>query len=333
MVKAKDNINDNPKIITYNNATVDDVIGLENIKEFFRDTLIYYYKNKERCDRLGVSQTRGIIIKGAPGVGKTLVCAACINSYANGLIKFMPIDSSDLTSGQKGEAEKNIRKIFNEIKEDTLVVIDEIDTITSSRRKLSSVLAKEITSALIKALDRNKHIILVGTTNFPEDIDEAIKRRVDYIVDAPYPDNEDRKKMFKKCLKDIPLDNDINIDELAKNTEGFTGNDILSILKNRIGMAYLKKQDKFSNSTINEDDINDILYSLQKDNLPDVKTLEDDICNLLINNNGCGVQPTDIAKKLNKHKSAISRALTSMQLKKRVKFEKDGKNRIYYLIS
>lgn len=324
--------NKNPKVVTYDNVTVDDVIGLNEVKEYFKNTLIYYYVNKQRCEKLGIRQTKGIILSGPPGVGKTLVCAACVNSYGNKSVKVKFVDSSELTSNQKGEAEKKIIKVFSDIKEDTLVVIDEIDGLCPSRKKLSSVLAKEITSALIKALDRNRHITLVGTTNFVEDIDDAIMRRVDEIIEVPYPSLRDRIQMFDLCLKNIPIDDTVNIDELGRESDGFSGNDILSILKNKLGLVYLKKEDTDINARINQDEVLDILYAIRKENLPKVETVETKIYELLKNNGHDFLCRNDIAEKMQMKKQNISRALVSMTNKGLISFSKKGRYRFYSVV-
>lgn len=326
-----ENINDNIKNVSYKNVTIDDVIGLEDVKEKFHEILVYFYEKQSDYDKMGISQSRGIILVGPPGVGKSLVCEACVHSYGNNSMDFKKIYSSDLISHNRGESGGRVKRAFKEIEKDTLIFIDEIDMLAPSRRMTNSILAQETTSAILQILDDNPHIIFVGGTNFIERVDEAFLRsgRIDNVIEISYPSYNDRVKMFKKCIEGLNVDENINIKELAENSDGFTGADIIKNLRRKIFTLQLKKKDSKDNRVINQCEIMDMLYSIHKPNLPDTLSTEGKIYDLLkFNLNGLYVK--DIVEKLQLHKQNVSRSLTSLKKKKMVNFKQEGRNRLYF---
>ncbi len=208
-----------------------DIGGLESTKQRLKESVEWPIKNPESFKRLGIRAPRGILLYGPPGTGKTLLAKAVAKeSEAN----FIQVKGPSLLSMWVGKSEEGVRKVFERARQVSPCVIffDEVDALASRRgldngakvteRVLNQLLAE------IDGLEDLKDVTIIGATNRPDMLDPALLRpgRFDRIILVDVPDLAGRKEILKVHLKNTPLDKDVNLDEILKQTEGFVGADI-----------------------------------------------------------------------------------------------------------
>ena len=208
----------------------DDVAGLEEIKESIRMRVIYPMQYPEAYKKFKMETGGGILMYGPPGTGKTMIARAIAHEAE---AKFYHIVCSDIVSQWFGVAEQNIRKLFETAKKDKSAIIffDEFHALSPKDTKSSSVMPR-IVSELLNQMDGfekfENTLLVLGATNVPWDIDNKIKRsgRFDEKIYVPLPDKEARKYIIIKKFAGIPIEDSIDFDEFALNTDGFSGADV-----------------------------------------------------------------------------------------------------------
>ena len=178
---------------------------------------------------------KGILLYGPPGTGKTLMAKAAANeSEAN----FISIKGPELLSKWVGESEKGVREIFRKARQAApcIIFFDELDAIAPTRGRSmgDSHVTERVISQLLTELDGLEiltNVVVIGATNRPDIIDPALLRpgRFDRILYVPPPDRESRLQIIKIHTKKKPLSQESILNELADNTEGYTGADIASL--------------------------------------------------------------------------------------------------------
>lgn len=217
------------------NVKWDTVGGLNKVKQELREAVEWPLKHPEAFTRLGVNPPKGILLYGAPGTGKTLLAKAVANeSEAN----FISIKGPELLSKWVGESEKAVREIFKKARQaaPAIVFFDELDSLAPRRGASndSNVTERVVNQILteIDGLEGMHDIVIIGATNRPDMIDTALLRpgRFDRIILTPVPDHDARVSIFKVHTEKMPL-NGVDLDELAKLTEGYVGADIESVCR------------------------------------------------------------------------------------------------------
>lgn len=217
-----------------------DFVGMEELHSKF-DHYLQILKSPNEAKEYGVKLPAGIILYGPPGCGKTYTAKhLCQYAASQGVrLNFREIKGSDIASKWKGDGVKNIRKIFDEAKQNapTVLFIDECEGLFPSRDKLSDTLSPERTQELDEALQmieqaKYHNVIVVGATNHISTIDSAILRtgRFDYTFEVKAPDEKTRFKLLEAKLKLKKCDAELDIALLAKETEGFTASDIETLV-------------------------------------------------------------------------------------------------------
>jgi transitional endoplasmic reticulum ATPase len=223
-----------------------DIGGLENEKQDLIEVVEWPLKRPEAFTRIGIAPPRGVLIFGPPGCGKTMLAkAVATESEAN----FISVKGPELLSKWVGESEKAIREVFRKARTaaPTIIFFDEIDAIAPTRGRNSGDghVTERVISQLLTEMDglvSMKDIIVLAATNRPELIDPALKRagRFDRFVYVRAPDATSRRQIFEIYMRDMPLDNDIDIDRLVADTENFTGGDIEALCR-EAGMRALRE--------------------------------------------------------------------------------------------
>jgi transitional endoplasmic reticulum ATPase len=174
---------------------------------------------------------------GPPGTGKTLLAKAIANEAES---NFISIKGPELLNKYVGESEKGVREIFEKARANapTVVFFDEIDSIAGERGRNSgdSGVGERVVSQLLTELDGLEDledVVVIATTNRPDLIDPALLRpgRLDRHVHVPVPDEEARRKIFEVHTRDKPLAGDVDIESLARRTEGYVGADIEAVCR------------------------------------------------------------------------------------------------------
>jgi len=229
-------------------VSYEDIGGLNDELEQVREMIEMPLRNPDIFEELAIDPPKGVILHGPPGTGKTLIAKAVANASDS---NFIAVKGPELMNKYVGESEKAVREVFSEAKQNSPAVIffDEIDTIAGERDGSSNSEATEkVVSQLLTELDgveELEDVVVIAASNRPDMIDKAILRpgRLDRKVKVPVPDLEARKEIFRIHLEGTPLE-EVDIEELAENTEGFTGSDIESVTREASMLAmrdYMKK--------------------------------------------------------------------------------------------
>jgi len=213
----------------------EDIGGLKEPIQKLREMVELPMRHPELFERLGIEAPKGVLIYGPPGTGKTLLAKAVASeSDAN----FIHIGGPELVSKFVGESEEKMRQIFKDAEDNapTIIFMDEIDAIAPKREEVTGEVERRMVSQLLTLLDGMKargQVIVIGATNRPNSIDPALRRpgRFDREIEIGVPDKQGRKDILQIHTRSMPLADDVNVDELAGITHGYTGADISSLTK------------------------------------------------------------------------------------------------------
>jgi len=222
-----------------------DIGGLDDIKQHLIESVEWPLSNPDMFKRMGITPPRGILLYGPPGTGKTLLAKAVANeSKAN----FISIKGPEVMSKWVGESEKAVRELFKKAKQvaPSIVFLDELDAIAPRRGTYSgshvteSVVNQLLTS--IDGLESMEGVVVIGATNRPDIIDPSLLRpgRFDRLLLIPAPDFKARVEIFKIHTRNMPLADDVSLEELAKETESFSGADIEAFCREAAMIALRK---------------------------------------------------------------------------------------------
>ncbi|MGB9732448.1 MAG: CDC48 family AAA ATPase [Candidatus Micrarchaeia archaeon] len=221
----------------------EDIGGLKNEIQKIREMVELPIRYPELFERLGIEPPKGVLLYGPPGTGKTLLAKAVANeSDAN----FISISGPELVSKFVGESEEKLRAIFKEANEKapSIIFMDEIDAIAPKREEATNEVERRMVSQLLTLMDgisKRGQVIVLAATNRPEAIDPALRRpgRFDREIEIGVPDRNARKEILQIHTRNMPLAKDVDLDELANITHGYTGAD-LSALVREAAMATLR---------------------------------------------------------------------------------------------
>ncbi|MFW5637700.1 MAG: CDC48 family AAA ATPase [Methanoculleus sp.] len=216
----------------------EDVGGLEDVKAELAEAVEWPLKHPEIFDALETEPPRGILLFGPPGTGKTLLAKAVANESES---NFISVKGPELLSKWVGESERGVRQVFRKARQaaPSIIFFDEIDALMPKRGSYigSSHVTESVVSQILTELDGLEeltNVVVLGATNRPDMLDDALLRpgRLDRMIYVPPPDPEGRKKIFEVYLRNRKiLANDVNIDELVEETEGYVGADIEALVR------------------------------------------------------------------------------------------------------
>ncbi len=223
-------------------VTWDDVGGLEDVKREIIEAVEWPLRYPEKFKKFGIKPPKGVLLYGPPGTGKTLIAKAVANeSEAN----FISIKGGQILSKWLGESEKAVRKIFRKARQvaPCIIFFDEIDAIAQMRgidegsRAVERVLNQLLTE--MDGLEELHGVVVIGATNRPDILDPALLRpgRFDRMVYVRPPDKKSRLAIFRIHTRDMPLSEDVDLEELADLTEGYVGADIEAICREAVMLA------------------------------------------------------------------------------------------------
>jgi hypothetical protein len=201
--------------------------GYDRVKLLLEQSVVWFYKKKQLLDDFGISPSRGAILYGPPGCGKTLLAQSVAQESG---ATFMAIQISQLVKSLVGESEKAIANLFRKAKElgsPCLLFLDEIDAMfSSSGGDLKMKMCSQIISEL-DGLESKDQIVVLCATNYIEGVDSSLLRsgRIDRRILVGPPTFQDRLEIISLLLSNLKIAKSIDIDVtfLAKESEGFTG--------------------------------------------------------------------------------------------------------------
>ncbi len=213
----------------------EDIGGLKAESQKIREMVELPIRYPELFERLGIEPPKGVLLYGSPGTGKTLLAKAVANESD---AHFIDISGPELVSKFVGESEEKLREIFNEAKEKapTIIFMDEIDAIAPKREEATNEVERRMVSQLLTLMDgmtSRGQVIVIGATNRQNAIDPALRRpgRFDREIEIGVPDRNARKEILQIHTRNMPLAKDVNLDELADTTHGYTGADLSALVR------------------------------------------------------------------------------------------------------
>ena len=229
------------------NVKWEDIGGLESIKEELREAIEWPLKHADLFTEADIVPPKGLLLYGPPGTGKTMIAkAVATNSEAN----FISIKGPELLSKWVGESEKGIREVFRKARQASPCVIffDELDSVASRRSSTAagdSHVGDRIVSQLLTEIDGLqdlKGVVVIGATNRPDIVDEALLRpgRFDRLLEIPLPDNDSIKEILNIHMARKPIDKTVDLDKLVALVKGFSGADIAALV-NAAAMSAIKE--------------------------------------------------------------------------------------------
>jgi SpoVK/Ycf46/Vps4 family AAA+-type ATPase len=212
----------------------EEVVGLDTAKKAVKEAIVYPV---QRPDLFPLGWPRGILLFGPPGCGKTLLAAAVATEID---ATFYSIDAASIMSKWLGEAEQNVAKLFGSARKSStegkpaIVFVDELDSLMGQHSnevggeiRVRNQFLKEMDGIVDKG--RNLHVYVIGATNKPWDLDWAFIRRFQKRILVPLPDHHTRLMMLKLYTGTLQIAQDVDLHELARLSEGFSGSDIRDV--------------------------------------------------------------------------------------------------------
>ena len=237
---------------------LDDVAGMEDVKEQIRLRMLLPLQQPEIAKRHGIAPGGGMLLYGPPGTGKTFIARAIAGELK---IPFYAVTVADIFSKYVGESENNIRVIFEEIRKNKLSVlfIDELESIFRKRTDEIHESTRKVISILLQELDgiqtHESQLLLIGATNTPQLVDEAFLRtgRLDVQIFVGLPDKNARKQILEFCFKNVkyPIPEGL-IDFVAEYTESYSGADLKGLASKVKQMAFARKLNVYSEELFKE---------------------------------------------------------------------------------
>ena len=218
------------------NVTFKDVAGLAEAKVEVEE-IVEFLKNPQRYTELGAKIPKGALLVGPPGTGKTLLAKA-VAGEAN--VPFLSMSGSDFVEMFVGVGAARVRDLFKQAKEKApcIIFIDEIDAVGRARGKninMGSNDERENTlNQMLTEMDgfgTNNGVIILAATNRADMLDQALLRpgRFDRQIYVDLPELSDRVEIFNVHLRDIKFNSNLDVDQLARQTQGFSGADIANV--------------------------------------------------------------------------------------------------------
>jgi transitional endoplasmic reticulum ATPase len=224
--------------------TYDELGGLKNEVQKIREMVELPMRHPELFEKIGVEAPKGVLLYGPPGTGKTLLAKA-VAGETNA--HFISLSGPEIMGKYYGESEERIREIFKQAEENSpsIIFIDEIDSIAPKRDEVTGEVEKRIVSQLLTLMDGMKSrgkVVVIAATNRPNSIDPALRRpgRFDREIEIGIPDDSGRFDILSIHTRGMPIDDKVDLKQIAKTTHGFVGAD-LEVLSKEAAMRSLRR--------------------------------------------------------------------------------------------
>ncbi|MDA8106969.1 MAG: ATP-dependent zinc metalloprotease FtsH [Nitrospiraceae bacterium] len=235
-------------------VTFADVAGVEEAKGEVQE-IIDFLKDPQKFQKLGGKIPKGVLLVGSPGTGKTLLAKAIAGEAG---VPFFSISGSDFVEMFVGVGASRVRDLFDQAKKSApcIIFIDEIDAVGRHRgaglggghdereQTLNQLLVE------MDGFEGTEGVIIIAATNRPDVLDPALLRpgRFDRQVVVPQPDVKGRLEILKVHTRNIPVDENVNLEKIARGTPGFSGADLANLVNEAALLAARKSKTKVDNS-------------------------------------------------------------------------------------
>ena len=222
-------------------VTYEDIGGLEDEIQKIREMIELPIRHPELFKRIGIDPPKGVLLHGPPGTGKTLLArAVAYETEAH----FRTISGPEIMSKFYGQSEENLRKVFEDAKENapSIIFIDELDSIAPKRGEVTGEVERRVVAQLLSLMDGLEgrgETIVIGATNRVNDIDPALRRpgRFDREIEIGVPDTDGRYEILLIHTRGMPLHSDVDLQSIAQRTHGFVGADVEALAKEAAMLA------------------------------------------------------------------------------------------------
>ncbi|WP_276301383.1 AAA family ATPase [Halorussus lipolyticus] len=219
-------------------TTFEDVGNLDEAKQTLTEAVEWPLAYRNLFDQTNTDPPAGILLHGPPGTGKTLLARALAGQSD---VNFIHVDGPELLNRYVGESEKAVREIFDRARQaaPAIVFLDEIDAIAGERGSGmggGAEVSERVVSQLLTEMDglaENPNLVVLAATNRRDSLDRALLRpgRLEEHIEVPAPDEEGRRAILSVHAADRPLADDVDLDALAEDLEGYTGADLEAVVR------------------------------------------------------------------------------------------------------
>ena len=222
--------------VSVGSVTLEDVGDMAETKQALTEAVLWPLQHPETFERLGVDPPRGVLLYGPPGCGKTFVVRALASS---GRLSVHAVKGAELMDKWVGASEKAVRELFRRARDSapSLVFLDEIDALAPRRgQSFDSGVTDRVVASLLTEMDGIEpmnDVVVLGATNRPDLIDPALLRpgRLEKLVFVAPPDADARRDILRTAGKSIPLADDVDLDSLADELDGYSAADCVALLR------------------------------------------------------------------------------------------------------
>ncbi len=222
--------------VAVGSVTLDDVGDMAETKQALTEAVLWPLQHPDTFDRLGIQPPRGVLLYGPPGCGKTFVVRALAST---GRLSVHAVKGAELMDKWVGASEKAVRELFRRARDSapSLVFLDEVDALAPRRgQSHDSGVSDRVVASLLTELDGIeplRDVVVLGATNRPDLIDPALLRpgRLEKLVFVEPPDAAARRDILRTAGKSIPLADDVDLDALAADLDGYSAADCVALLR------------------------------------------------------------------------------------------------------
>ncbi len=250
------------------NVKFADIAGLDDVKGEIQLKMLYPFQHPDLAERYGITVGGGVLLFGPPGTGKTMFAKAIAAELDATMFVISP---AQIMSKWVGEAEQNIKKLFEAAKAEpkSVIFMDEVEALVPRRRDQQSTVMQRVVPQIlqeIEGFDRksDRALMFLGATNEPWSLDPAMLRpgRLDAKIYVPLPDAEARFKLFEIYLGKRPVADDIDFSKLVELTAGYSGADIKALAERSASRPFLESVAGATPRNINMADMQAVLAEM-----------------------------------------------------------------------